>query len=270
MALGAYSAQYNIPQLTANQFDLICKVIMVLAPVEDITQSISSEASTTSIVIPFVRALRKHLESGNDDTDSGVRTMKKEMLDSLNRRFENVETNESLAVATLLDPCFKDKFFTGVTNRTNAKAILSTTLQEYENSHSKRNTSLEEPPSKRPKTAVIKCLADILEEENELTSESSDSQQTLGNYLSEPLVPYQAGSAFTWWNENKKRYTQLSKLAQRYLSAPPTSVPSERLFSSAGALYTESRNRLDPEKAEQLLFIKSNYDLIDGTYEFND
>ena len=57
MALGAYSTQYEIPQLTATQLDLINKAVMVLTPVEDITQSISSEAFSVPVVIPFIRAL---------------------------------------------------------------------------------------------------------------------------------------------------------------------------------------------------------------------
>ena len=110
IALGAYSAQYEISQLTAHQFDLINTVITVLTPIEDITQSISSDRSIISVVIPFVRALRKHLESGIDETDRGVLTMKKGMLEYLNRRYRYVETNEALALATLLDPCFNYKF----------------------------------------------------------------------------------------------------------------------------------------------------------------
>jgi len=50
-------------------------------------------------------------------------------------------------------------------------------------------------------------------------------------------------------------------VAQRYLSVPPTSVPSERLFSSAGLLDTDRRNRLLPERSEQLLFTKHNLDV---------
>ena len=65
----------------------------------------------------------------------------------------------------------------------------------------------------------------------------------------------------------KQRRPTLTKLAQQYLSAPPTSVRSERLFSSAGILYSDKRSRLAPERAESLLLIKSNFELIKGDYD---
>ena len=39
-----------------------------------------------------------------------------------------------------------------------------------------------------------------------------------------------------WWEDHDKHYTLLSVLAQKYLSIPGTSMPSERLFSKAGEL----------------------------------
>jgi len=50
--------------------------------------------------------------------------------------------------------------------------------------------------------------------------------------------------------------SQVSKLARKYFSTPPT---SERLLSTAGDLYDEKRNRLSPQHAEELLFIKTNF-----------
>ena len=47
-------------------------------------------------------------------------------------------------------------------------------------------------------------------------------------------------------------------MARTYLSSHCTSVDSERLFSSAAHILTEERNRLEPKKAEMLLFIKKN------------
>ena len=71
------------------------------------------------------------------------------------------------------------------------------------------------------------------------------------------------GDPFTWWSQHKARFPLLSRLARRYLSATATSVPSERLFSLAGNVYVEHRNRILPEHAETLLFIKGNYSFAD-------
>ena len=52
------------------------------------------------------------------------------------------------------------------------------------------------------------------------------------------------------------RFKPLSRLALKYLSATPTSVPSERLLSTAEDIYDEKRN---PDRAESLMFIKKNF-----------
>ena len=50
--------------------------------------------------------------------------MKGDMLTSLNRRYIDVESNSPLVLATLLDPRFKDKFFSGPQKRAFAKELL--------------------------------------------------------------------------------------------------------------------------------------------------
>jgi len=81
-------------------------------------------------------------------------------------------------------------------------------------------------------------------------------------YLSEPLIKFHSSHhVLNWWSTNKVCSPHLAVLAQRYLSAPPTSVPSERLFSIAGDVYDEKRNRLSTDNVEALLFIKGNFHL---------
>lgn len=109
IALAAYGAEHAIPHLTPNQWDLVEKTVAVLNPVEEITQSLSTEVASVSLIIPFIRAFRRTLE--DHDNDRRIRTMKSEMLDSLNRRYGDAESNKALVLATLLDPPFKDKFF---------------------------------------------------------------------------------------------------------------------------------------------------------------
>ncbi|XP_065895673.1 zinc finger BED domain-containing protein 4-like [Dysidea avara] len=108
MALAAYASEYcDIVPLTSVQLDIATKVVKVLGMV---ARSFCTDAASVSLIIPFIRAFQLSLEQADDD-DRGVKTMKKDMLASLNRRYKDVESHKELAIATLLDPQFKDKFF---------------------------------------------------------------------------------------------------------------------------------------------------------------
>ena len=86
-------------------------------------------------------------------------------------------------------------------------------------------------------------------------------------YLSEPLINLKGGDPYKWWKPNNSRYLVLSKLARKYLSAPPTSVSSERLFSGAGAVDDDKQSCLKPEFVEDLLLIKYNFPIIGNSYQ---
>ena len=96
-------------------------------------KSISSEAALAFLIILFIRALQKTLK--NHDNDHGVRAMKQQMLTSLNSRYKDVESNAPLVLATLHDPCFKDKFFSGAVERANARELLDQKVAEVTDTH---------------------------------------------------------------------------------------------------------------------------------------
>ena len=145
-------------------------------------------------------------------------------------------------------------------------AELAQSTESSVASISESQGAIQEPSSKRPRTDVLDTLSEILDEVG--ATIESDSQSEVGKYFSEPLIPFHQANTYLWWYQNKDRFPVLAQLAKRYLSAPPTSVPSERLFSVAGDIYDEKRNRLAPEKAEVLMFIKCNFHLINGNYNY--
>jgi len=98
----------------------------------------------------------------------------------------------------------------------------------------------------------------VEEETTTVTSSTSLSVQDsvnkeLSDFLLEPLLKRNDDPAIGW-KQNKNRYPALSKVAQMYLAPPPTSVPSERLFSVAGDVISEHCARLNCENAENLYF----------------
>lgn len=87
-----------------------------------------------------------------------------------------------------------------------------------------------------------------MESEGELFSD-------LKTYLGQPLLTLK-DDIFQYWNDITVRKV-LKELAIKYLSVVGTSVPSERLFSKAGNIATESRNRLHGSRLSKLLFLNS-------------
>jgi hypothetical protein len=52
-------------------------------------------------------------------------------------------------------------------------------------------------------------------------------------------------------------------LAAKYLSIPATSAPAERVFSTAGLTIAKDRARLDPDRANELVFMHDSIPALD-------
>lgn len=59
----------------------------------------------------------------------------------------------------------------------------------------------------------------------------------------------------SWWKQNFTKYPRLTVLVRHYLAIPATSVPSERIFSSAGFILTKLRNKLSSSCVDQIFFL---------------
>jgi len=86
-------------------------------------------------------------------------------------------------------------------------------------------------------------------------------QAEIEKYLTLPIIERKQ-DRILWWKANILNFETLKNQVLKYLSCPPSSVESERLFSAAGAVYTEARNRLLPENANMLIFIMKNKKII--------
>ena len=61
-----------------------------------------------------------------------------------------------------------------------------------------------------------------------------------------------------FWKTHQTKYPQLFKLFKILYTIPATSTPSERLFSDAGYQVWDRRNKISPERVEQVMFIFEN------------
>ena len=222
-----------------------------------------------------------HDDLGEDQDYSyqvpGIKGTKKKISEELNQRFAFLDTDDIYNLSTILDPRYKTRFSSSCSKGIFTE-LLKTKLDETE----KESTAAEAddtttPPPKKRKVATdkssewttvsnaMKGLLSSSSDDDESTSErraSVKSTKEVDQYLSLRRISHD-NDPLSWWRENATSFPLLSKLARRYLACPPSSVPSERLFSIAGNIYDEKRNRLAGARAEKILFLKSNIPLLD-------
>ena len=122
------------------------------------------------------------------------------------------------------------------------------------------------------KGSLLTTLSDLVTERMENVGETAQRQpdalskrQEVTAYLSEPVLPVRSpdGKAnqeelLKYWYRHKNEWPSLTRLALSYLSCPPSSVTSERVFSLTGNIVTKKRCALLPGNIGRLAFIKFN------------
>ncbi|KAJ4927700.1 hypothetical protein JOQ06_015503 [Pogonophryne albipinna] len=264
-ALSVYAADYSLPAtLTANQWTLMEKTAEVLAPFEELTRDVSNPTASAADVIPAITALKRVL-SREKTTDQGVRTMKSTLLEAVETRFAEVEEEPLYSIATLVDPRYKDRFFTKSDNMRLATDNLILEVAKIERAASEEPEAAE-PMRKTPRQEASSSLGSVLDEileENQLEarSVSTSADVQVQTYLSEKTSPRKS-NPLHYWKDNSSRFPSLAAVATRFLCAPCTSVDSERLFSAVSNVLDEKRNRLSPDRVEMLIFLKKKLHLI--------
>lgn len=278
----AVSADISLPlELTTAQWQLTEKVLHVLKPFEEATKETSYLTCSVSVVIPIVNALVRQLEKENED-DQGIKAMKHKLLAGLLSRYEGMESNRFFAVASALDPRYKLRCFSSASKAAAARQMLLEEIEKLQPSH---KHSESEPPAKRPrvqsKSSLLACVEEMLEHSSDSENELDSPEVITAAYLKEPNLPiYESVSnpvdpqnpnskrndPLLYWKQNEQSKPILAKIARQFLCAPPGSVPSERLFSTAGDIADDKRNRLLPDKVEMLLFLNKNLRLLNFEY----
>ena len=126
---------------------------------------------------------------------------------------------------------------------------LSNNLSQPSNSVNQINNTQND----QNKTSFIKSLMDsrVNSSRNNLLEDEiyRYSNMDVNEYYDDPLE---------FFRINKSSFPLLCKIVKHLFCITASSVPSECLFSHAGQICTDLRNRLDSDNIEFLLFIKEN------------
>jgi len=232
--------------ISARQLQEVNDIILILRPLEMVTTEMSAQNYVTiSKVLPIISCLNNGVISQLPKTELGE-SFKSVVLFQLQKRFGNIEMFNLCCVATLLDPRFKNIHFND--SVACANAIKKLKLMVSNNRMSGSSSSSEEDNNEAgSKTFNLWEYHQGLAHKRTSTSNyrqinSSPSDLIVMNYLSTPVTPLKQNPLETW-EDMKSVYPLMFMEVQKLFCIVATSVPSERLFSKAGATLSKERNR---------------------------
>jgi hypothetical protein len=72
-----------------------------------------------------------------------------------------------------------------------------------------------------------------------------------------------ATDVLEWCRQHEDQFPVTSRVWRKWLAVPASSAPCERLFSTAGNVYTKKRARLSDDAAEMIIFVHENMALVE-------
>jgi hypothetical protein len=233
----------------------------------------ASRYPTLSMTISVLEDVKDTLEN----TEGGLDMLRRIFLRQLEEKFGDYMADEELSVATSVDPRYKLLYFTDTAKKEQVTDWVLTAMEKPldllpipSTSNSSSSDVLERVPSvavpavpnaSRPMLSKLERLKAMEYPEGGSSQSSAYNNRTrdslrheFSTYVSEPTIT-SCDDPLKWWRENQVRFPNVALVARRLLGVPATSVASERAFSKAGDVITKKRNRLEPTKAELVLFL---------------
>ncbi|RNA26203.1 zinc finger BED domain-containing RICESLEEPER 2-like [Brachionus plicatilis] len=81
-----------------------------------------------------------------------------------------------------------------------------------------------------------------------ITNTSINNESEIDKYLKQPAIIFtEDNDILKWWDNNRKNFLILSRMAMDYLGIMPLSIPSERCFSIANLTIDKTKSNLAPD-----------------------
>lgn len=242
--------------LSGSEISIASSVLLILRPLEVATKEISGDKyCTTSKIIPLVRCIFSKITSTIIE-EPVAKEVQKLALHEMRKRMGPIEHVTALAIACILDPRFKKMHFSDAIACSNSVSKIKDLMKI----HLRQNEDIESDSDKSDKSEETFSLWSDhhkLVQRNWKSTKSEDSlSDELSVYLTTPVGRLN-DNPLEIWKDYKMQFPTLHKLAYKYLTIVGTSVPSERLFSQAGQVMTQQRNRLKGKRLGKLLFLHS-------------
>ncbi|XP_076040518.1 protein polybromo isoform X4 [Oratosquilla oratoria] len=253
--------------LSGDELECLSKAICVLEPFDVVTKELLAEKTTClSKVIPLIKALRSCMYSTDEYRRELYETfpLGVELGVRLDRKFLGLEREFIPAVGTLLDPRFKKLHFVDKGNINEVQERLINSMRARSDSQAPVPAPATQAAQHQRPTQPKRQL-DLWGEHDKIVKECLKAVQPtcvgpnldMRRYLEEGIIARHE-DPLRWWKNHSQAFPLLQDKAKYYFCIPATSVPSERVFSRAGELFSNRRNCLSDENVNMLLFLNKN------------
>lgn len=290
-SINATLSCFNDP--VVEHVDIIKQLVFLLRPFAGVTARLqSAQTSTMGVVLAELAGLhqsvKKMLESKKRLTSKTARRVARHLVDGLEERFNLTEAGvfESQRVpvlAAVLDIRMKALRFINDKMRTAAWLLLQQEFDfefaalsmneqwkaDYEKLYGTHNQTTASP-SASPNTND--------QDDDEVYSAQSFAGEgkpaaivIAQTVFAAEVIKYKQVAAcgdmkfqpLAWWEANGKNYPVLCSLALRYLVIPPSSAPSESIFSLCSQLNSKDRGSIEKfERFPKIIFARHNLKIV--------
>ncbi|XP_077359939.1 E3 SUMO-protein ligase ZBED1-like [Festucalex cinctus] len=243
--------------------DVLESVSKALGPLHEFTDALSAEDYfSVSHIKPILTLFNTTILAPKEEDTDMTKSIKKKMLEYMNSKYNDEDTQMLLDVASFLDPRYKTQYIS-VNNIPIIKTRLVSEMKALahdvltkENSAECTSVECESPP---PTKKAKKSFASFFQ--NFTVTVPADPttamEAELSAYTQSPTINKE-NDPLMWWKTHKIYFPQLSKMAKKYLCVQATSSPSERIFSTSGNIVSCERSCLKPDMVNKLVFLAKN------------
>ncbi|XP_071105253.1 E3 SUMO-protein ligase ZBED1-like [Haliotis cracherodii] len=260
-------------------------LVVVLKPMKTITTILCDEKQPTiSLIFPLKHQILQLMQVIEGDT-AFVRDIKEAIIQDINKRY--IDEEDYLLLTSAVDPRFLSlpqldderklavfsSLITKAATLVNSDKIMKV-KQEPDDGVATRKPELPELPGpdlnqdkapavtpvtvKQESSAMEELFGDVFVTHVQPAKSTLQLlEEEVSVYKGEECIPLLC-DPLEWWCENQYRFPLLPRLAKSLLCIPGTSVPSERIFSTAGDIVTAQRATSSCDHVNMLIFLKKN------------
>ena len=240
------------------------ELVSVLDVFNSATEIVSGEKyPTLGIVAPLLHKLLSHTLAETESDKRLTKRIKMAIREDLMSRYQDDVVKTKLSVTTYLDPRFKALSFLDRLERKEVLADVKLAILEAIDADQQHQQAATEPEPSEPsskKRKLAKFFEDVIgpSEQSHSLSPEDIAENEIRKYEAEDLLSLENQEPLKWWKAREHQLKYLSCVVKQVFCITASSVPSERLFSSAGNLVNEKRSCLSPENVDCLLFLYEN------------